>query len=884
MKNLLLVLGVLFVASFALQAQTIEFSDDFEAGAGNWTLEGAWGITSTQANSGTNSLTDSPAGNYAASQNISATLTTGIDLSAALDASLSFFAIYDIENGNFDYCYVEASANGGAWLNVATIFGEGNLSPWTQYTYSLGGFVGNNDVKVRFRFFSDGGYEVDGIYIDDVVISSSNEDNAAPFILHTPPTFYASVQGDVVMSAELVDVSGVASSTLSYQVDGVAAPSVTGMNTVDNTYTFTIPEEAAGSQIDYTISVTDNSPNNNTATTSTFSYIAGNHVIYDNSQVDFVNSFGPDAQSLLSGCAVRFTLFGADIKYALIRNYTDPNRPNSDFEFHVWANEGGLPGADLITPFMVTPEATLMNTSPMTRVDLRDYSAELSAITGDVFVGFVVPTGQTWLTQSTPAVGNRTYNFNGTTWSLNDDDYHFRIVTTASTAADDCADATDLSSLTGGGPNNTLSSPLFDNTDATVGGEPTTGTDCFDDGTFHNTQWYTFVGDGLAYNIKTSDCGSTNYISDGDTQMAIYSGDDCGNLIPVACNEDEDFPNDLYNASIDFQTEAGVTYYILIDGWNGSIGEYCVQFTEIAFITCADIAIGAASTDTELVCLGDPTSFNLAAGTVIPQEGPVNGFRWVVSSADISGSANPLMEASYLGAFGVVTNVEDIYTPALVNDGTQLPAGNYYFTPIVYGGATGTFPALDLTDGCIATGTSVLVTLLPTLPVLNGTVVSSPEITPPGGNGSASVNVITGGSENYSYQWSNGATTSTITDLTAGDYSVTVSDLSGCVDPLVLTVTVDVTVGVDDAAFVQTLRIFPNPAKDLATISYSFEESKQLQIKVTNTIGQVVWLQQAPTGPQAQVNIDLSNFANGVYFIEFNDGEQRLSRRLVVNK
>jgi len=736
MKNILLILGVLFLAPFALQAQTIEFSDDFEAGAGNWTLQGAWGITNTQANSGTNSLTDSPAGNYAANLNISATLTTGVDLSTALDANLSFYAIYDIENGNFDYCYVEASANGGAWLNVATIFGEGNLSPWTQYTYSLGGFVGNSDVKVRFRFFSDGGYEVDGIYIDDVVISSSNEDNAAPFILHTPPAFYASVQGEVVMSAELVDISGVASSTLSYEVDGVVAPSITGVNTVDDTYTFTIPEEAAGSQIDYTISVTDNSPNNNTATTNTFSYIAGNHVFYDNSVVNFVNSFGPDAASLLSGCAVRFTLFGADIKYALIRNYTDPNRPNSDLEFHVWADDGGLPGADLITPFMVTPEATLMNTSPMTRVDLRDYSAELSAITGDVFVGFVIPTGQTWLTQSTPAVGNRTYNFNGTAWTLNDDDYHFRIVTTASTTT----------------------------------------------------------------------------------------------------------------------------------------------------INCADIAIGDASTDTEFVCLGNTTSFNLADGTVIPQENGINGFRWIVSSADITGSVSPFMDASYLGAFGEVNIVDDIYTPALVNDGTQIPPGTYYFTPVVYGGATGAFPAYDFTNGCVSTGTSVLVTLLPALQVLNGTVVSSPEITPPGSNGSASVNVITGGSENYSYAWSNGGTTSTITDLTAGDYSVTVSDLSGCVDPLVLTVTVDVTVGVDDAAFVQTLRIFPNPAKDLATISYSFEESKQLEIKVTNTIGQVVWLQQAPTGPQAQVNIDLRNFANGVYFIEFNDGEQRLSRRLVVNK
>ncbi|MEZ4935353.1 MAG: hypothetical protein R2788_24870 [Saprospiraceae bacterium] len=80
-------------------------------------------------------------------------MANGIDLSAAIDATLSFWAIYDIEGGNFDYCYVEASGNGGStWVNVATFLGEGQLSPWTQYSYSLGGFVGNSDVKIRFRF------------------------------------------------------------------------------------------------------------------------------------------------------------------------------------------------------------------------------------------------------------------------------------------------------------------------------------------------------------------------------------------------------------------------------------------------------------------------------------------------------------------------------------------------------------------------------------------------------------------------------------------------------------------------------------------------------------------------------------------------------------
>ena len=46
-------------------------------------------------------------------------------------------------------------------------------------------------------------------------------------------------------------------------------------------------------------------------------------------------------------------------------------------------------------------------------------------------------------------------------------------------------------------------------------------------------------------------------------------------------------------------------------------------------------------------------------------------------------------------------------------------------------------------------------------------------------NGSASV-TASGGSGGYSYQWSNGATSSVATGLTAGTYSVTVTDSNGC--------------------------------------------------------------------------------------------------------
>ena len=408
------------------------FCDEFEGGTDNWVLEGAWGLTTTQSFSPDNSLTDSPGGNYLADQNISATMATGLDLSSFLDARLAFRAIYDIEGGNFDYCFVEVSTNGGtSWVEVGRFLGEGNLSPWIQYIYSLGGFVGNDDVRVRFRFFSDGGYEVDGIYIDDVIVTASTEDNSAPLILHTPPEYYESQLGDVIQTAEIVDISGLATAEVVYSVDGVAAGSVAGTDMGGNQWEFVIPEQEAGAQVDYYVRAVDASANSNEAVSPTFSYIAGNHIFYDNGTVNFVNDLGPLATTAEQAAAVRITIDGSTtIAYALVRNYTDTNRPNDSIDVHVWApGPDGLPGEDLIAPIRVAPEATLVDNSPMTRVDLRPYAAELTGLYGDVYVGFSVPEGTVWTVQTTPAVASRTYQQIGGNWNLYASDYHFRLVT-----------------------------------------------------------------------------------------------------------------------------------------------------------------------------------------------------------------------------------------------------------------------------------------------------------------------------------------------------------------------------------------------------------------------------------------------------------------------
>ena len=79
---------------------------------------------------------------------------------------------------------------------------------------------------------------------------------------------------------------------------------------------------------------------------------------------------------------------------------------------------------------MVFPEANLLEPQRMTRIDLRPYTNQLDSLTGDIFIGFEVPTGSAWICQTTGG-NNRAATYNGTSWTANTTTtYHFRAITT----------------------------------------------------------------------------------------------------------------------------------------------------------------------------------------------------------------------------------------------------------------------------------------------------------------------------------------------------------------------------------------------------------------------------------------------------------------------
>ena len=166
---------------------------------------------------------------------------------------------------------------------------------------------------------------------------------------------------------------------------------------------------------------------------------------------------------------------------------------------------------------------------------------------------------------------------------------------------DECTASILVSSLMGGPIGEPQVSTIYTNVDAGTTGDPANGYACFgepDGGgatpSIESTVWFKFIGDGAAYTIETNNCNgtATNYIPEGDTQMAIYSGF-CAFATPQACSEDsENATTGNYFAGLDFQTVAGETYFIMIDGFAGAQGEFCLSFTRLPLAN--DACEGAA--------------------------------------------------------------------------------------------------------------------------------------------------------------------------------------------------------------------------------------------------------------------------------------------------
>jgi archaellum component FlaF (FlaF/FlaG flagellin family) len=180
--------------------------------------------------------------------------------------------------------------------------------------------------------------------------------------------------------------------------------------------------------------------------------------------------------------------------------------------------------------------------------------------------------------------------------------------------------------------------------------------------------------------------------------------------------------------------------------------------------------------------------------------------------------------------------------------------------------------------GCPSPRIPIQLNVSPNDIVLDSTAVEGDPIS---GGGSATV-TPTGGSGGYTYAWNTTPvqTTATATNLTPGQYTVTVTDAAGCTG--VATVSV-FTVGLENVFGLEKFNIYPNPTQGLFTVDLELDQVSDVQIEIFNSIGQMVYSEAEERIDAKQYAIDFIDKPAGLYQVRIRVNEEIITKTIMVS-
>lgn len=260
---------------------------------------------------------------------------------------------------------------------------------------------------------------------------------------------------------------------------------------------------------------------------------------------------------------------------------------------------------------------------------------------------------------------------------------------------------------------------------------------CGSDGAATRSVWLTFTAESTAPLLIYSCQTGTNF----DTQLALYKSDACGDWsqfelvaanddTPGGCSGANGYASRMFTSCL----EAGATYFIQVDGWNGATGTALISM-EPAESWETDLLSSVGNLDCPLTKEGEPDGSLL----VTLQQGGID-FEAVWTGPSGFAALGSFVDGLAPGAYGVVVTTSCGNTFA----------GNFNVTaPAQFqGGATVTAVACDGAE--------------------DGSIVLMPS----------------GGTPPYNFAWSGpegfASAVQNLSDIAMGSYALVVEDENGC--------------------------------------------------------------------------------------------------------
>lgn len=127
------------------------------------------------------------------------------------------------------------------------------------------------------------------------------------------------------------------------------------------------------------------------------------------------------------------------------------------------------------------------------------------------------------------------------------------------------------------------------------------------------------------------------------------------------------------------------------------------------------------------------------------------------------------------------------------------------------------------------------------------------------------------------YNWSNGATTQNTTGAQAGSYVLTVTNNNGCQDKDTVVIVSDLCLGLDENNTIE-YSIYPNPASTTLFVETNVTNSEAV---IFGASGQVLFTQQ---NTDSEFTLDVSTFADGMYWLKVSSAEGSVTKQLLIKK